>query len=212
MSDIGQTIPYGSTEDTSEAAKFYLLTQDYVLAKRKANAEQVISRQMFDEYMDSDGTFLFDLVISSVSHNHGELGRVESYFGDVFAAYFHGRSPISMHVIASLFTLQNSKGKAHFMAAYRDILRITRVAKSLIVPVLTYNGYHVQCAMTNLSVDESSNSDDTIQLSFDLIVFNMLHQKDSSTTSIQNYNFPFVTVTYDQTAEVDLIIDSNRII
>ena len=159
------------TQDFSSVAKFVLLDGD----KRTTGAK-------------SGEELNLDLLVTNVSCSLGEHNHIQPYIGDFFGMHYYGRSPIFAQVAGTLVDTVGNYNKAYLVSLYKNTLRAKAVAKTRVSPCLIFPGMALQGPVVGMTITETSELQDAIQVNFKIVVMRLLA---TATTNNSTYQASF---------------------
>lgn len=160
-----------SSPDFSGAAKIFLTESDRAWLAQNASSYGLDTR-LIEDAINADYVDL-NLLINSVSFAEADLSQVDEYIGDSFHVSYFGRSPISLAVSGGVFDDYSQVYKHRLTRLYQQLFRVSRVARYGVVPNIEFVRCVVQGAFLNLNISENSSAQDRLDVSFNLLVFNM---------------------------------------
>lgn len=178
---------YWSEDDFKGSAHFFLMSDDHDRLLELDDRHNYFSKST-RSIITSD-RILVDLVINRVSFQDADFDQLEPHVGETFSHHFYGYSPVMLNVNARLVDTTHSIGKAEFMELYRWLFRARRVARTGIVPVLSFTGCTAQGTMLSLDISESSQLQDVLQVKFAFLVFAMKYQNPLNSRGSINVNY-----------------------
>lgn len=200
----GLDLFYGT--DMSGAAKIYFTSDDLAIL-REREASGVIPAGLLDEFVTEDRVNI-NLAVQSIGFEYVEIAKIEAHIGDTASAHFYGRQPIVLSVNAMLLNDYANQSKHGLAELYRHALRLTAVARSKAAPCIEFVGATAQGAFLDLSFTTTSAVEDTVNVSFSFLVFQIVwvsEDNDGSSMKVKDvsilYNTPAaaedLTIPYD---------------
>lgn len=115
-----------------------------------------------------------DLMIQNVLCSFGDYNKMLAHLGDTFSIHYFGRSPMALNIQGFLVDSSSNYGKADLVKLYRDVLRVKAVARTGVAPVLIFPGMAVQGAISEMNIEENSETQTTISVSMKMLVIRVL--------------------------------------
>lgn len=180
--------------DFTGAASIFVTEADYIALQNLSPTlvDQTIVRSFFNE-----GFFDLDLVIESANFQYADFHRLDEELGDTFSIHYYGKSPIMLMVSGRMFDLAGNGAKHALMAMYRDIFRLSKVAKYKIVPNLEFIGCIASGSLLNLSISENSQSDDILSITFQFLINNLYYSSPDNPGRIK-----FSSIEFDRASSI----------
>jgi hypothetical protein len=124
-------------------------------------------------------------LLTGVSANLSEKTQIVTTFGDNEVIYYFGRNPIAFNISGTLIDSVDNDWFTEWIVAYAGALRGTELARNyellrIVLPNMTIDG-----SISNVSWDQTSNSDVSIPFSFTFLV------KTLVPTPVIPVNFPW---------------------
>lgn len=154
--------------DFQGAAHIFFLSSDY----EKLKSLNLLSPHLSEKVVLSDRIIL-NMLVTGTDFQYADFDTLEAHVGDTFSHHFFGKSPIQINIKAKLCDTAGGFGKAELLELYHKVLRITAVAKYKIPPIFNCIGGMAKGAFLNLQVTENSQNWETLNISFEFLVFNM---------------------------------------
>lgn len=183
-----------TTSDYIGAANICFSTVDYdtIQAKIASGAISAAAANAFDPLMGYRVTSA--MLIESVTFDLADQHMLTEYFGDTFSTVYFGRSPTIIACTGKLSTLAGSNNKRNFMALYRDVLRLRKVARTGIVPVICFTGAYARGAFIDMNLERNSNVEDFYNMAFRFLVFDLLFVNARNTSGVTKLDIRFTPV------------------
>ena len=135
-----------------------------------------------------------NLLIDSVNFELADVHMLTEYFGDTFSTIYFGRAPTILSCNGKLSALNGNNTKRNFMALYRDVMRLRKVARMGIVPVICFTGAYARGGFIDLTLERNSNVDDYYNLSFRFLVFDLLFFNQTNSGTVTKLDIRFSPV------------------
>lgn len=132
-----------------------------------------------------------DLLITSVNIPLQEHHKSQAHIGNTFGVHFFGKAPLVANINATLIDTTDNFGKEYLIYAYTQKLSHNAVAKTGVMPALNVLGILLYGAVTDLQVDELSESPDTINVSFRMLVYKLVVASETATNQAQEATVDF---------------------
>lgn len=125
-----------------------------------------------------------DLLITGVFYNIGDYHKIVPSPGDFFKVYYFGRNPIILSIKATLIDSDDNFGKAELIKLYTEKLRLSAVAQDTQLPCLVLPGLFIHGGLIELVVEESSETQTTVNISMQMVVLGLFYEADGDSYSI----------------------------
>lgn len=180
--------------DYAGTAHIYFDPKDYdtIQAKTADGTISEAAASAFDSSMDY--TVTSALWIESIGFELADKSQITEYFGDTFSTIYFGREPTILMCSGHLSALSGSNTKRNFMALYRDVLRLRKVARTGIVPIIEFTGMVARGAFIDLQLERNSQTDDLYTMSFKFLVAQLMMLNASNTSGITTLDIRFSAV------------------
>lgn len=190
-------LPIGNSfteSDYTGASYIFFSESDYntIQAKTASNVISAAAASAFDSSLGYKVTPAF--FIESVNFALMDHHMLTEYFGDTFTALFFGRSPMILECAGKLSSLKGSNTKRNFMALYRDVLRLRKVARTGIVPCISFTGAIAKGAFVDLHLENLSAIDDFYPMAFRFLVFEFMVTNSVNKSGITKLDIRYAAV------------------
>lgn len=126
-----------------------------------------------------------DLLIGSVAFTLAEHIQIDPHLGSGFGVAAFGKAPLVATVGATLLDTSATSGRAALLDLYTGELRLEAAARTGRLPTLCFLNVALYGPFLSLTLEESSASEDTVQVGMELLVF-----------KLQGFGTPPVTVDF----------------
>lgn len=183
-----------TTADYTGAASIYFDKQDFDAIKKGTSSGEIsdAAASAFDSSMDYSVISAF--FIDAVGFDMADKYQLVEYFGDTFSNLYFGRDPLIISCTGKLSALIGSNTKRNFMALYRDVLRLRKVAKSGIVPILSFSKAIAKGAFIDLQLERTTQINDFYNIAFKFLVFQLLIINTTNKSGITQLDIRFGAV------------------
>lgn len=114
-----------------------------------------------------------DLLIQDISLNPTEHIQRDKHIGNTVSAFAFGKAPLVAAVSGVLADTPLTCGRSALTELYIGLLRLEAVARSGKLPTLMFLNSVIHGPLLSLRLEESAASEDTLQVSFDMLVFEL---------------------------------------
>lgn len=122
----------------------------------------------------------FDLVITRISDKFQEFDKVTPYMGDFFSYTAYGAAPVVLDISGILLDSANNNAKRTFFSWYKEVFRISKVARYKVAPILAFQDAYIKGAFVNLNFMESAQEQNGISVNFGFLVLNAFYYEDAT--------------------------------
>jgi hypothetical protein len=164
-------------------ARIYLTTEDISTAQSCLEAYEATDTEKTLAAFQ-DGFLMANLWVQQVSFTLAERSILTPHTGDSFYHFFAGSAPVVANVSGTLINPAGEEHKQAMALAYKNILRLSAVAKMGISPAFTFTGCTMPGAMTELSFKESSAVEGAITIAFAWLLFSVISLSATATDSL----------------------------
>lgn len=183
-----------TTADYIGAAHIFFSDEDRNTIQAKT-ADGIISSaaaSAFDSSLDYKVTSA--IIIETIGFDMADQHMLTEYFGDTFSVVYFGRNPTILTCSGKMSALNGSNTKRNFMALYRDVLRLRKVARTGIVPCVSFTGAVAKGGFIDLQLERSSNIDDMYNMNFKFLVFQLIFLNEINKSGITKLDIRYSAV------------------
>ncbi len=130
-------------------------------------------RAAFYEDAKATSPLPMDLFITAIDANLEEYIQSAPHVADSFGIVCFGKAPMRLNISARLADTQLTHGKQYLIDAYKNKLRLGACARTGKIPVLVCGSYAWQGPLVSMRLTESSQSEDTLVATLEMIVTGM---------------------------------------
>jgi hypothetical protein len=133
-------------------------------------SQDVASVMMGDGSAKSSALGYVDFFLDSIQSNLSEKVQVTEVLEDNFVAFFFGASPPTQVFTGHLMNTLQDDWAVQMLAAYQDLFRGTMLARRGLQLYIRYDSYIISGACTGLSLTRSSQNENIVPFSLQMLV------------------------------------------
>lgn len=195
--DAMQHSPYILKEHTSITSskgvvRFFLKDNDMTMATDCLTVYDCPDQQAtLDAF--TDNYLMANLWVSSAGFNLEEKNVIAAHLSDAFSMFYFGQSPCVLCLEGTLLNAYDNTHRQALTLAYKNIFRLSQVARMGICPSVSFVGYTITGAMLQMVLNESSAQQDSVKVSIDWLVSKVIVQAmdNLSDSAITNTSVSF---------------------
>lgn len=169
-------IPGRNRENYDTLARMYIRVPEDGRAEairkniRNSVSQDVASVMLGDGSAKSSALGYVDFFLDSIQSNLSEKVQVTEVLEDNFVAFFFGASPPTQVFTGHLMNTLQDDWAVQMLAAYQDLFRGTMLARRGLQLYIRYDSYIVSGACTGLSLTRSSQNENIVPFSLQMLV------------------------------------------
>jgi hypothetical protein len=169
-------LPGRNRENYDTLARMYIrVPKDGRADAIRKNLQNSVSRDvasvmMGDGSAKSSALGYVDFFLDSIQSNLSEKVQVTEVLEDNFVAFFFGASPPTQVFTGHLMNTLQDDWAVQMLAAYQDLFRGTMLARRGLQLYIRYDSYIVSGACTGLSLTRSSQNENIVPFSLQMLV------------------------------------------
>ena len=103
-----------------------------------------------------------NLWVNSAGFNLEEKNVIAAHLSDAFSVFYFGQSPCVLHMEGTLLNAYDNVHRQALSLAYKNVFRLSQVARMGITPSVSFVGYTFTGAVTQMVLNESSAQQDVV--------------------------------------------------